>query len=407
MTTLHLRSLSPKMQGMISRWLTPQLIYALERTPAVALLGPRQVGKTTLAMDIARHFNGRYLDLESPEDQLKLSDAEAYFRSQQGTLLILDEIQRAPRLFEVLRGVIDRNRQAGQRGGQFLLLGSASMELMRQSSESLAGRIHYLDLGGLHALEVARDSGTLLRQLWFRGGFPESYLAQSDADSMTWLEMLIRTYLERDMPQMGFRVPASRMRRLWTMLAHLQGETLNYSKLAGSLEVDGKTVTHYLDILVDLLLVRRLEPWHANVKKRLIKSPRYYIRDSGILHRLLGIANHEALLSNPVLGKSWEGFVVENLLSVCAGKVEPYFYRTATGVEVDLVLRFADGQVWAIEIKHGSAPRIKESFHMASSDIEATHKFIVYGGEDEFPVGQNTTVISLQGMMSLLANQIS
>ena len=300
---------------MIDRWINRKLEQAIQYTPAVALLGARQVGKTTLAQTIARDRNSIYLDLESPEDLLKLSDPAAFLSLHADKLVILDEIQRAPDLFMVLRGVIDKNRQAGRKGGQFLLLGSASMDLLRQSSESLAGRISYIQMTGLNLLEVRTQTPADIQKLWLRGGFPESYLAPTDELGMTWLENLVRTYLERDIPQLGFRVPANRLRRLWTMLAHLQGETVNYSKLASNLDVDGKTASHYLDILVDLLLVRRLEPWYFNVKKRLVKSPRFYIRDSGIVHRLLGITDDDTLLSNPVVGKSWEGFVVENILS--------------------------------------------------------------------------------------------
>ena len=269
---------------------------------------------------------------------------------------------------------------------------------MRQSSETLAGRIHYIDMGGFNILEASDD----IDKLWLRGGFPESYLADSDADSMEWLGMFIRTYLERDVPQIGFRVPADRLMRLWTMLAHLQGENLNCSKLGGNLEMDGKTVTHYLDILVDLLLVRRLAPWHGNVKKRLIKSPRFYIRDSGLLHRLLQITNYDLLLSNPILGKSWEGFAIENILSILPSSVAPYYYSASHGAEIDLVLKISDKELWAIEVKYGSAPKIKLGFHHASKEIGATKKFVIYGGDDEFTIKKETTVISLPRLMKKL-----
>ena len=370
----------------------------IAQVPAVALLGARQVGKTTLAKTIAKDINSIYLDLEAPEDLLKLSDSSSFLSAHADKLVILDEIQRSPELFPVLRGLIDKNREQGRRAGQFLLLGSASMDLMRQSSESLAGRISYLEMGGLNVAEI--DGKQADRQtLWLRGGFPDSYLATGDDVAMDWLENLIRTYLERDIPQMGFRVPAARLRRLWTMLAHLQGETINYSKLASNLEVDAKTVSHYIDILADLLLVRRLEPWHANVKKRLVKSPRYYVRDSGILHRMLGINSYDALLSNPVLGKSWEGFAVENILSILPSRTEIYFYRTAAGAEVDLVIKMPSSEIWAIEIKHGVAPKIGKHYNQTCDDVGATHKFILYGGEDEFPVGNDVKIISLPGLM--------
>jgi predicted AAA+ superfamily ATPase len=227
-------------------------------------------------------------------------------------------------------------------------------------------------------------------------------LSDEDAVAMDWLEDLIRTYLERDVPQMGFRVPASRLRRLWTMLAHSQGESVNCSKLGGNLEIDGKTVSHYLDILVDLLLVRRLAPWYADTKKRLVKSPRFYIRDSGIVHRLLGIDSHEALLSHPVLGKSWEGFVIENLLSVLPRRAETYYYRTAAGAEIDLVVKLSSSDIWAVEIKHGTAPKLGKHFNQTCEDIGATRKFVVYGGDEEFPAGDGVTVISLRGLMNKL-----
>lgn len=386
------------MHGMLNRMIESTLAEVIPRVPAVALLGPRQIGKTTLAQVVGKAHQSLYLDLESPEDIIKLRDPLSFFSMHSDKLIILDEIQRMPDLFMVLRGVIDKNRQNGKRGEQFLLLGSASMDLMRQSSESLAGRIHYLNMSGLNILEASGDRN----KLWLRGGFPDSYLADSDSHAMQWLEMLIRTYLERDVPQMGFRIPANRLRRLWTMLAHLQGENINYSKLASNLEVDGKTVTHYLDVLVDLLLVRRLEPWHVNVKKRLVKSPRVYIRDSGILHRLLGVHDHDALLSNPVLGKSWEGFVMGNILSILPSSVEPYYYRTSAGAEIDLVLKISSTELWAIEIKYGMAPKIKHGFHQASEDIQATKKFVVYGGGDEFPIERKTTIISLEKLMNKL-----
>jgi predicted AAA+ superfamily ATPase len=389
------------MQGMLERQITEKLQAAIEHVPAVVLLGARQVGKTTLAKTIAKDIDSIYLDLEAPEDLLKLSDPTSFLSTHANKLVILDEIQRSPELFPVLRGLIDKNREQGRRAGQFLLLGSASMDLMRQSSESLAGRIGYIEMSGLNLTEIDRTQKNR-QTLWLRGGFPDSYLAADDDDAMDWLENLIRTYLERDIPQMGFRVPAARLRRLWTMLAHLQGETINYSKLASNLEVDAKTVSHYIDILTDLLLVRRLEPWHPNVRKRLVKSPRYYVRDSGILHRLLAINSHDTLLSNPVLGKSWEGFAVENILSVLPGRTESYFYRTAAGAEVDLVIKMPSSEIWAIEIKYGIAPKIGKHYSQTCDDVGATHKYILYGGEDEFAVGNNVKIISLAGLMERL-----
>ncbi len=280
------------------------------------------------------------------------------------------------------------------------------MDLLFQSSQSLAGRIRHVFMSGFNVLETPHADSDALNQLWLRGGFPDSYLASSDSESMEWLEMLIRTYLEQDIPQVGFRVPSGRLRRLWTMIAHLQGETLNYSKLGNNLEVDGKTVTHYLDILVDLLLVRRLNPWYGNIRKRLVKSPRFYVRDSGILHRLLGIGNYDSLLSNPVLGKSWEGFVIENIVSILPNSVESYYYRTSAVSEIDLVLKISSKELWAIEIKYGVAPGIKPGLHHASEDIKATRKFVVYGGHDEFAIEKNTSVISLPKLMEKLTLEL-
>ncbi len=383
-------------------WVSNRLQNTITGVPAVALLGARQVGKTTLAKFIGKGMNSIYLDLESPEDQLKLRDPISFLRLHSDKLVILDEIQHTPDLFMVLRGLIDASREKGRSGGQYLLLGSASMDLMRQTSQSLAGRISYLEMSGLNALEIQKDS---IQQLWLRGGYPNSFLATDDYQAMDFLEQMIRTYLERDIPQIGFRVPAGKLRRLWTMLAHLQGEPVNHSKLAANLEVDGKTVSNYIQILVDLLLVRRLEPWHANVKKRLVKSPRYYVRDSGIQHRLLGINSYSDLLSHPALGKSWEGFVVENIHSVLPSLAETCYYRTAAGAECDLVIRTPYSGVWAVEIKYGTAPKLGKHYRQTFTDIGATEKFVVYSGNDEIPIGDGVTVISLPRFMERLQNE--
>ena len=386
---------------MLRRLLIDRLQKRIERMPAVALLGARQVGKTTLARAVARDRDSVYLDLEMPGDQLKLRDPESFLRLHGDKLIVLDEIQRSPDLFNVLRGVIDANRRAGRWSGQFLILGSASMDLLRQSSESLAGRIGYIEMGGLNVLESGTDRARI-HDLWFRGGFPESYLAADDEAAMEWVEDLIVTYLERDVPQIGFQVPAARLRVLWTMLAHLQGEPVNVNGLAGNLEVPRSTVNHYLDILAGLLLIRRLRPRRANVKKRLVKSPRYYIRDSGIQHRLLGIDRYDDLLSNPVLGKSWEGFVVENIHSVLPRRARTSFYRTAAGAEIDLVIDLPGPEIWAVEIKYGTAPKLGKHFSRTCDDIGAARKFVVYGGDEEFPVGDDVTMISLPSIMERL-----
>ena len=379
---------------MLKRLIENKVVSNIDNAPAVALLGARQIGKTTLAKKIAKEQSSIYLDLESPEDLLKLQDPTSFLSQHSDKLVILDEIQRVPDLFMILRGLIDNNREKGCDSGQYLLLGSASMELLRQSSESLAGRISYLEMSGLNVLEIPSKQQEI-QKLWVRGGFPKSYLAKNDKLSMNWLENMIRSYLERDVPQAGFRVPATRLRRLWTMLAHLQGETINLSKLGGNLDVSYKLVGYYMDILIDLLLIRRLEPWYANVKKRLVKSPRFYIRDSGIVHRLLGIDDYNSLLSNPVVGKSWEGFVIDNIHSILPNSAQTYFYRTAAGAEIDLLIKFSSKELWAIEIKSGVAPQIKKGFYQACDDVKATKRYVVYGGDDSFPISNDTTVISI------------
>ncbi len=387
---------------MLKRYITDSVYKSIAQMPAVAVLGARQVGKTTLAKTFMRDGNAVYVDLENPRDLLRLNDPLAFFTEHVNTLIILDEIQRMPDLFMTLRGVIDNNRMNGRKVGQFLLLGSASMDLMRQSSESLAGRVRYVYMGGLNVLEIG-TSRLDMNRLLLRGGFPESYLAGDDNAAMDWVHDLISTYLERDIPQMGFTVPADRLRRLWTMLAHLQGETVNLSTLATNLEVQRATVNHYLDILTDLLLVRKLQPYGANVKKRLVKSPRYYIRDTGIQHCLLGIENHDALLSNPILGKSWEAFVIENIHSVLPKRTETYFYRTQAGAEIDLIIKFPSGDIWAIEIKYGQSPKISKHFHTTCQDIKATQKYIIYGGKETFPLKHGVVMIGIKAFMEKLS----
>ena len=378
-----------------------QLVRArLDQFPAVALLGPRQVGKTTLAELVSGERSSVYLDLEDTADREKLSDAALYLSGHEDKMVILDEVQRVPELFQTLRGLIDKGRRHGIRAGRFLLLGSASIDLLKQSGESLAGRIAYVELGPFDVLEVDGDGR---EKLWIRGGFPDSFLAESDKASAVWRENFVRTYLERDIPQLGPRVPAETLRRFWTMLAHAQGATLNAAQLARGLAVDGKTVARYLDLLVDLLLVRRLPPFHANVAKRLVKSPKVYVRDSGIVHTLLGLDDRDAVLGHPVAGGSWEGFVLESLLGAASERVSAWFYRTAAGAEMDLVLGMSGGKRWAIEIKRGLAPRVDRGFHHAREDLEPERSFIVYSGDDRYPKGEGVEVIGLGELASLLA----
>jgi hypothetical protein len=378
---------------MIPRRLLPTLTTALAEAPAVALLGPRQAGKTTLALEVAKTRPAVYLDLESEADRAKLAEAELYLAQHADKLVILDEIQRTPELFRTLRGLIDAGRRRRQGTGLFLVLGSASIDLLKQSSESLAGRIRYLELAPLDAGEVG---GKRVDALWLRGGFPPSLLAASDAASLRWRLDFIRTYLERDIPQLGPRIPAETLRRLWTMLAHSQGGLLNAAALARALAVDGKTVASYIDLLVDLLLVRRLPPWHGNVKKRLVKSPRIYVRDSGLVHALLGIEDREALLAHPVAGASWEGLVIESLIAAAPIGTEAWFFRSAAGAEIDLLLKLPGRRKpWAIEIKRGLASKLERGFHAGRDTVRPERCFVVYGGAERFPLAEGVEAIAL------------
>lgn len=391
---------------MYKRKLTQKIIKQLSQNSAVAILGPRQIGKTTLAHEIAKGQPSIYLDLENPEDFQKLKDPAHYLELHADKLVILDEVQRYPDLFMSLRGIIDARRREGRGNGRFLVLGSATNELLKQSSESLAGRIHYSELTGLNPFEIEQTDGEPLQKLWMRGGFPDSYSAIDDEASHNWRQNFIRTYLERDIPQLGPRIPATTLMRFWTMLAHTQGELLNASKLASSLGVESVTVSRYLDLMVDLLLVRRLEPWHGNVKKRLVKSPRTYVRDSGLVHSLLQIPNYESLLGHPIFGKSWEGFVIETIINALPLSAHPFFYRTSAGAEIDLLIEFGMDQYWAIEIKASRTPNLKKGFHIACEDLKVKNKFVVYTGKDNFPSNYDTTILSLSHFLEELKAKI-
>ena len=383
---------------MNNRVFTPVLQQLLAEFPAVVLLGPRQVGKTTIALDWVEAMGNKalYLDLELPSALRQLDDAEGFLSDQRGFLVVLDEVQRVPGLFAVLRGVIDQRRRAGEAVGQFMLLGSASGALLGQAGESLAGRIATLQITPFQARELAQvrapgpgsgpSSGPATANtsaidaqqaaLWLRGGFPLSYLARSDAASLRWRESFITTYLERDIPARGLRIPATTLRRLWTMLAHHQGQLLNQSQLAAALAISGSTVARYIDVLCDLMLVRRLQPWTGNVGKRLARSPKVYVRDCGLLHALLGLPSTEAVLAHPVAGSSWEGHVIEQLIAA-APNAEASFFRTSNGAEADLVLTASSSQAWVIEVKRSSAPTVSRGFHQAASDVKAQRRLLV------------------------------
>lgn len=372
----------------------------LQHFPAVGLLGARKIGKTTLAQMIAASRPSLYLDLENYQDLAKLENPIAYLELHRDKLIILDEVQRKPELFAVLRGLIDKGRSVGRKYGQFLVLGSASLELLRQSLESLSGRIVYVEMSSVSAIEIANECSAC-QSLWLRGGFPDSLLAKSDSVSMEWRQAFIKTYLERDIPQFAPRLPAETLRRLWIMLAHLQGTQLNVSRIAGGLGVSGQTVARYIDLLVDLFLVRRLMPWHTNTGKRLVRSPKVYVRDSGILHALLNINNLDNLFSHPVVGASWEGFVIDNLLSFLPAGAACYFYGTARGAEIDLVIEHPAGARVAIEVKHSATPKVGRGFYEVCKDINPTHRYVVYDGDEKFSLGNDIHAISLRALMDV------
>lgn len=382
------------MNGYVNRAIEAKVMQDLRQYPVVALLGARQVGKSTLAKRICENLqHSLYLDLESPRDINKLQDAEALFELNSNGLICLDEIQRTPALFEVLRSVVDRSHQ------KFLVLGSASRDLIRQSSESLAGRISYHELTPFTRGETALTGN---RVHWLRGGYPRSFLAEDDVASFDWRLNYIRTFLERDVPQLGFNIPATTLSRLWQMLAHSQGQTLNAAKLGGSLDRSANSVRHYLDIMEQTFLVRTLRPYSVNVKKRLVKSPKVYLRDSGLLHALLDIETLNDLMGHPVYGASWEGYVLENIL-VSLPRWKGFYYRTSNGAEIDLVLTRGNRRI-AIEIKASSAPRPSRGFWSACEDIEATQKYIVGAVDSPYPGKRGATVTNVESLISALAN---
>lgn len=393
---------------MIQRELKQIVLTALQHMPAVAILGSRQVGKTTLALEIVKEVekDAFYLDLELDSDLSKLSDPESYLKRFDNKLVVLDEAQLKPDVFRILRGIIDVRKRKGEKAGQFLILGSASRDLLQQSSETLAGRIRYTELAPFSVKELYTDAplGFNMDKLWFRGGFPDSYLAISDDESWAWRIDFIATYVERDIPLMGPRVASSRMKRFWTMLAHYHGQQVVFSELGKSLELSHTTIRHYLDILTDFYMVRQIQPWSGNTKKRLVKSPKIYLRDSGILHSLLRISNFESLLGNPALGASWEGFVIENIILQLSSKWRYSYYRTSNQVEIDLILEDPNNEVWAVEVKRSSAPVLSPRFFGACDDVKATKRFVVYGGSDRYPLSGGVEVIGLIEFLQMLKN---
>lgn len=382
---------------MINRRLLPDVMCALAEFPAVALLGPRQAGKTTLARIIADMQQGAIrLDLERPSDLAKLADPELFLARQGDRLVILDEIQRQPELFAVLRALIDDNR----RPGRFLLLGSASPQLLRQASESLAGRIAFRELAPFDISEVQVDHAEL-QNFWLRGGYPLSWLAQTEDASFAWRESFIATHLERDIPSFGIRVPGATLRRFWQMLAHLHGQLWNASRLASSFGTSAPTVQHYLDILEATYMLRRLPPLQANLGKRLVKSPKVYLRDSGILHALLSIQSLDELAGHPVVGPSWEGWALEQIAQLLGPQWQLSFYRTASGAEMDIVAERGKRRI-GFEVKFSSAPALSKGFWSAKNDLDLERACVVAPVECVYPLAPDVEVVPAAGLAAWL-----
>lgn len=379
----------------IRRLLEDNIITGLQTSPITSILGPRQCGKSTLARHcLSQQDDSIYLDLEKASDLAKLSDPEAFFALNQDKLICLDEIQSRPDLFGAIRSHVDEF----QRNGQFLITGSASPELLRQSAETLAGRIHLNELTPFSWLEI-RDHLKMEDHI-ARGGFPRSVLAQSMADSFKWRQDFIQTFLERDIGQFGLNVPVVLVRRLWRMLAHLNGELLNYSKLGNALGVSSPTIKKYIDLLAGTFMIRLFEPYHANLKKRLVKSPKIYIRDCGILQALLGIETYNDLLGHPVAGTLWEGYVIENLTQTFPA-VDSAFFRTSQGAEIDFV--FHKGKhIVAIECKASRAPQVLQGFHIAYQDIKATHKMVIAPVDSSWTIENGIEIHSLENAIHRL-----
>jgi len=390
---------------MIARDIKLQIIQSIEKTPVVALLGPRQVGKTTLAKQILKETDKAtsYLDLDNESDLAKLENKQLFLKGFKNKLLVIDEVQNKPDLFPVLRSLIDERKQAGEQGGHFLILGSASRDLLQQSSETLAGRIRYFELTGLTISETMNDNKDFdINALWYRGGFPNSYLAINQDESWQWRQDFIATYVERDIPQLGPRIPSARLRNFWSMLGHSQGTQINQGKLASALGVSNPTIKHYLDILTELYMVRQLQPWSGNTKKRLVKSPKVYIRDSGLLHNLVHISDPDVLQGHPVVGHSWECFLIENIISQINDKWRCSYYRTQAGAEIDLILESPKNEIWAIEIKRTLQPKLSKGFILGCEETKATRKFFVYAGEDRYSMSEDVEAIGIIELLTLL-----
>lgn len=377
---------------MVKRNLLETLKKDLGKMPALVLFGPRQVGKTTIAKELAAsHPEGFvYLDMELPSDRIKLSDMELFLTPLAGKIVIIDEVQLLPEIFPVLRSLIDKER----RSGRFLLLGSASPDLLQQSAESLAGRVRYREMFPL-TLEEA-GGAEVQNELWFRGGFPDAFMAESQQDAMDWQADFVRTYATRDMVMLGLPMPAMQIERLLQMIAHIHGQLINYSQLARSLGVSQPTVTNALQYLEQAMLIRTLKPWYANMGKRLVKTPKVYIRDTGMLHYLLGLDRYQQLLGHPQAGNSWEGFVIQQILAVLPRQFQPFFYRTSGGSELDLLLVKGNIPEYAIEIKLSTAPQLTRGNTESVLDLQPLHRVVIAPVADSFAIKDKWVVYGIE-----------
>ncbi len=376
---------------MKTRFIEKKLLTTINNFPATGIIGPRQVGKTTLAKQLIKKIEKEalYIDIENPRDRVKLSDPVLFFENNIDKCIIIDEIQLMPELFSILRPMIDMKREPGR----FIILGSASPILLRQSSQSLAGRIAYIELSGFNMLEL--DPGSQ-NERWLKGGFPDAFLSKDTEIWQQWLDNFIRTYINTDLPILGLDINRNTIRNLWTMLSHVNAQVVNYSNIARSLSVSSTTLKKYIDFLENAFLIRQLQPFYLNIKKRIVKAPKVYLRDTGILHNLLNIYSPNELEGNPLKGNSWEGFVIEQVLQILGSSYESYFYRTHQGAECDLVLTKSSKPIYAIEIKLSAAPTLTRGNKIAFEDIGAAKNFIIVPESEEYQLSENISVCGLR-----------
>ncbi len=381
----------PIFANMKTRIIEKKLLTTINNFPATGIIGPRQVGKTTLAKQLIKKIEKEtvYIDIENPRDRVKLSDPVLFFENNTDKCIIIDEIQLMPELFSVLRPMIDMKREPGR----FIILGSASPILLRQSSQSLAGRIAYIELSGFNLLELEPES---LNKLWLKGGFPDAFLSKDTEIWQQWLDNFIRTYINTDLPILGLDINRNTIRNLWTMLSHVNAQVVNYSNIARSLSVSSTTLKKYIDFLENAFLIRQLQPFYPNIKKRIVKAPKIFLRDTGILHNLLNITSLNELEGNPLKGNSWEGYVIEQVLQIAGSSYESYFYRTHQGAECDLVLTKSSKPIYAIEIKLSAAPSLTKGNKIAFEDIGAAKNFIIVPDGEEYQISETITVCNLR-----------